>query len=122
MFEVICTMAYIRLIAKQVAIEKGCSDLGYIDSIYAPTYNELLNRVIRFSRLPDRKVRKIFDDLTYGNRGIKYPDPALQPLIKLNSQRYAIMPHLWLFSAAERNLEALINKMKLLMSSKFTQN
>ena len=42
------------------------------------------------------------------NGGIKHPDPALQPLIKLNSTCYAIMPHLWLFlrSREESNCAA----------------
>ena len=93
-FEVICTMAHIHLIARQQAIEKECRNLGYADSIFVLTYHELLNRVIRYSRLPDIKVKSIFDDLTYGNKGIKHPDPALQPLIKLNSECYAIMPFL----------------------------
>ena len=58
-----------------------------------------------------KKVKSILDDLTYGNRGIKHPDPALQPLIKLNSDFYAIVPSIWMCSAAERNLTALLNKL-----------
>ena len=109
-FEVICAMAHIHLMARQGAIEKQCRDRGYADSIFVLTYYELLNRVIRYSRLPDTKVRSIFDDLTYGNKGIRHPDPALQPLIKLNSECYAIMPFLWLSISPERNLTVLLNR------------
>lgn len=84
--------------------------MGYLDSIYLPTCSELLKRVARYSRLPDQKVQNIIDDLTYGSRGIKHPDPALQPLIKLNSQYYAVMPHLWICTSAERNLTVLLNR------------
>ncbi len=109
-FEVISAMADIRWIARKEAINQGCANRGYADSIYVPTCNELLRRVVRYSGVPDEKAQSIFDDLTYGNQGIKHPDPALQPLIKLNSNQYAIMPNLWLSSAAERNLTVLLNK------------
>lgn len=109
-FEVISAIADIRWIARKVAINQGCANLGYADSIYVPTRNELLRRVVRYSGVPDEKTQSIFDDLTYGNQGIKHPDPALQPLIKLNSNKYAIMPNLWLSPAAERNLTVLLNK------------
>ena len=56
-------------------------------------------------------MRSIFDDLSYGNRCQKNPDPVLQPLIKLNSEVYAIMPHLWLCSSPERNLTVLLNRL-----------
>ena len=74
-------------------------------------FDGLLRQVVRYSRVSESEVRSIFDDLSYGNTGISYPDPALQPLIKLNSEAYAIMPHLWLSSSAERNLTVLLNKL-----------
>ena len=110
-FETILAIAYIHLTAQKIAIAQGCDNRGYADSIYAPTYDELLRRVVRYSGVSDIKVRGIFDDLSYGNRGISHPDLALQPLIKLNSDRYAIMPYLWLLLAPERNLTVLFNKL-----------
>ena len=110
-FEVISTIASIHLTARKLAIERGCAALGYADSIYVPTCNELLRRIVRYSGVSDAKVLSIFDDLTYGNRGIEHPDPALQPLIKLNSESYAIAPHLWICSAPERNLTILLNRL-----------
>ena len=110
-FESISAMAYIHSCARRIAIvEKNCQNNALIDSIYLLTYNELLRRVARYSSLPTEKVRYIFDDLTYGNRGIQIPDPALQPLIKLKTDCYAIMPQLWLSSNPERNLTVLLNK------------
>ena len=110
-FETIYALAYLHWVARTIAIKKGCGALGYADSIYVPTCEELLRRVVRYSGLPEAKVLSVFEDLTYGNRNISHPDPALQPLIKLNSDRYAIMPHLWLCSSAERNLTVLLNKL-----------
>ena len=109
-FEAILAMASIHFRAWMIAIEKEYNPFGYADSIYVPTCNELLRRVVRYSGVSDEKVRSIFDDLTYGNRGIKHLDPALQPLIKLDSQHYAIMPHLWLLLNPERNLTVLFNR------------
>ncbi len=109
-FESILAMASVHFRARRIAIEKGCQNNAFLDSIFLPTCNELLRRVVRYSGLSDEKVHYIFDDLTYGNRGIQYPDPALQPLIKLNSEYYAIMPQLWLSLSPERNLTVLFNK------------
>ena len=110
-FEAILAIASIHFRAWTVAIEKECDNMGYLDSIYVPTCNELLRRVARYSKVPDKKILSIFDDLTYGNRGISHPDPALQPLIKLNSNQYAIMPSLWMSLSPERNLTVLLNKL-----------
>ena len=110
-FEAICAIAHIHWTARCMAAVQGCHGMGYVDSIYVPTCDELLRRVIRYSGVSDAEVRSIFDDLSYGNRSISQPELALQPLIKLNSENYAIVPHLWMCSSAERNLTVLLNKL-----------
>ena len=110
-FEAICAISQIHWYARMMAVTQKCGSMGYIDGIYVPTCNELVSRVVRYSGLSKVKVGSIFDDLTYGNGGITHPDPALQPLIKLNSKHYAIVPSLWMCSTAERNLTALLNKL-----------
>ena len=110
-FEAICAIAHIHQTAREIAVAQGCANLGYADSIFVPTCNELLRRTIRYSGVSESSARSIFDDLSYGKRNISAPDPALQPLIKLNSEIYAVMPHLWLFSSAERNLTVLLNRL-----------
>ena len=110
-FEAIRALALIRLTARKIAIDWGCGSRGYADSIYVPTCGELLRRVVRYSGVSESKVQSIFDDLSYGNRDISNLDPALQPLIKLNSEFYAIMPQLWICSAPERNLTVLLNRL-----------
>lgn len=110
-FEAIAALALIRLTARKIARDWGCGSRGYADSIYVPTCGELLRRVVRYSGVSESKVQSIFDDLSYGNRDISNPDPALQPLIKLNAEVYAIMPQLWICSAPERNLTVLLNRL-----------
>ena len=110
-FDAISAMAAIHTIARDVAASRRCIRMGYVDSIYGRPFDDLLRQVVRYSGVSDSKVQSIFDDLSYGNRDILKPDPALQPLIKLNPEVYAIMPYLWLLSSAERNLTVLLNKL-----------
>ena len=110
-FEAISAMAIIRSIARRTAMTRGCSDRGHTDGVYVMNFDELLRRVVRYSNVSQSKVQSILDDLTYGNRDMSNPDPALQPLIKLNSDIYAIAPHLWLCLSAERNLAVLFNRL-----------
>ena len=109
-FEAICAIARIHWTARQLAGAMGCEHKGYLDSIYVLTYGQLIRCVARGSDMSPIKVKNVLDDLTYGNRGIERPVPALQPLIKLNSKHYAIVPNIWICSAAERNFLSLINK------------
>lgn len=109
-FESISALAAIHAIARRKAAEQGC--WGYADSILMPTRDELRRRVARYSGVSDSKVRHIIDDLTFGNQDLSYPDPALQPLIELNSRVYAVMPYLWIGSSPERNLTVLLNKLQ----------
>ena len=111
-FESICAIAHIHWTARGLAIGQGCNYLGCADGIYTPTCDELLSRVVNYSRVPESAVRNILEDLSYGDRGISHPDPALQPLIKLNSDHYAIAPHLWISSTAEVNFTKLLNKLQ----------
>ena len=109
-FEAICAMAHIRWRAHFIAKSQGCRDSGYANSIYMPSCDKLLKLVVDSSGVSEPAVRRILEDLTYGNRGIKRPDLALQPLIKLNRDYYAIAPFLWIAWIPEDNLIALLNK------------
>ena len=110
-FEAICAIAHIHWTARCMAAFQGCHGMGYADSIYVRPFEDLLRQVVRYSRVSGATVQSIFDDLSYGNKDISHPELALQPLIKLNSEVYAIVPHLWICSSAERNLTVLLNKL-----------
>ena len=109
--ETISAIAFIHALARQLAIENGCLNMGYADSIYMPSCDELLERVVRYSEISESNVQSILDDLSYSNKNISDPDPALQPLIVLNSKVYAIMPHLFLARSPERNMAVLLNRL-----------
>ncbi|MDE0089442.1 MAG: hypothetical protein OXU23_27255 [Candidatus Poribacteria bacterium] len=111
-FETVCAIAHIHSAARVNAALLECPNMAYLDSIYVLTYGKLIRCVARCSDMSPIKVKNVFDDLTYGGSDIKRPIPALQPLIKLNSRYYAIAPHIWICSSAERNFTALLNRMQ----------
>ena len=111
-FEVICAIAHIHWAAHITAANQGVDHESYLDNICVKTYKELIRCIAKYSDISSVKVKSVFDDMTYGNSGIKSPSPALQPLIKLNSRFYAIAPSIWICSSAERNFTALLNRMQ----------
>ena len=111
-FEAICAIAHIHWNARKKVAIQGCDRMGYLDSIYLPTCDELLRRVIRYSGVSNAKVQNILEDLTYGSGSISHSELAMRPLIKLNSEYYAIVPHVWICSSAERNFTALLNRLE----------
>ena len=111
-FETICAIAHIHRAARVKAAFLGCQNMGYLNSIYVLTYGKLIRCVAKYSDMSPVQVKSILDDLIYGGSDIKRPVPALQPLIKLNSKHYAIVPHIWICSSAERNFTALLNRMR----------
>jgi len=109
--KVLYAIATLHFIARRVSINSGCEALGFADSLIIQTSNELIRRITRYSSVIEHAVSHILDDLTYGNKQIDSPDPAIQPLIKLNSNQYAIVPNLIINSSVERNFTILLNKL-----------
>ena len=83
---------------------------GYKDSLIIVGTNELHKQLRKHTRLSASVVSALVEDLTYGSRGIRFPDPPLQPLMPLLSNRYVIAPHLILNSSMERNFAVLMNR------------
>ena len=108
-FERICAISHIHIIARHIAMMKR-GRFGNADSIYIEKSDDFLRRIINYSRVSESAVRNILDDLTYGNRCINTPELRLQPLIKLTSDTYAIVPHLWICMSAENSVITLLNK------------
>lgn len=112
-FQSICATAHIHWIARIMAMTRGCEAMGNIDSLYILTFEEMLRRIVRYSGVPAEIVKHILDDMTYGKGtkkgAISHSELAMRPLIKLNSDYYAIVPHVWICSSPERNFTALLN-------------
>jgi hypothetical protein len=107
---VIFALSTIHRRARVVAAAKGCVGLGLLDAVIVTSKEGLISRVARYTGLPTPPIRAILEDLTYASRQLN-PDPALQPLIHLSKGDYAVSPFLWLHSAPERNLCALLNRL-----------
>lgn len=108
---VLRVMAFIHFFARVVAARQGCVGMGYVNSVLVMDVTELFNRLRRYTRLDDNVVGAIVRDLTYGERAMCNPDPALQPLIPLTRGHIAVSPALFLGIDAERNFTVLLNRL-----------
>ena len=111
-FQSICAIAQIHWGARIMAMQRGCEAMGNLDSLYVLTFEELLRRIVRYSSVSKEIVKYILNDLTYGKGTISYSELAMRPLIRLNTEYYAIVPQVWICSSPERNFAALLNRLK----------
>jgi hypothetical protein len=110
-FLALFAVCLINYSGRLLAIQNGCGNFGIADSVIVQSFQELLSRISRYSGISTAKSGAILQDLTYGEGGIMYPDPAIQPLIPLSQGRLALMPSIIIASSAERNLCVLLNRL-----------
>lgn len=103
-------ICFIHRIARYTAAQNGCIGLGYSNSILIYTREKLEWIIVRYAGVTPKVASAFINDMTYGDRAINIPDPAIQPLIKLNENAIAIAPFLLLSSSMERNFTILLNK------------
>jgi len=72
-------LCFIHMIARNTAAKKGCIGLGYANSLLIYTKEKLEWNMVRYAGVKQNVASAIIDDMTYGNRGINIPDPAIQP-------------------------------------------
>jgi hypothetical protein len=106
----ILAMSHIHRTARIFAIRKGCQDFGYCGGVNIIKFDDLARMIARYSDLSNSSVTSVLNYLIYGSQGIKKPDPALQPLIKINDNEVLIAPNIWIGINAERNLTVLLNR------------
>jgi len=100
-------------IARIAAIsDKNIQNYGYCSSVWVVQKEELVNRIVKYSKQTKEIVIKIYDMITFGNAGIKNPDVAIQPLLDLHNGCYALSPFVWLNTDSERNLCVLLNQIE----------
>lgn len=104
-------LSFIHFLARFLAASKKCKGLGLYNSLIVTTKDDLAWKLGRYSNVTFEIAHHFIDDLTYGGRGIRQPDPALQPLIKAIDQQYIIMPSLLIASSMERNFAVLLNRL-----------
>jgi hypothetical protein len=102
--------ALIHYVARVEAARRGCVGMGYADSVLVLDKTRLMNRLKKYTGLDERVIAAIARDMTFGEHGVKNPDPALQPLISLTPRLVAIPPALFIGINIERNLTVLLNR------------
>lgn len=108
--KVLMTIAWIHGTARKLAAIRGCEHDGFNGSIKIVPRERIMRLLARYSGIDHEPVSRLVDYLTFGGCGIKDPDPALQPLIPLSTDLYAIMPSLFLGNNIERNFITLLNR------------
>jgi hypothetical protein len=97
---------------KRIAPLLPVTNIPYVaDLPYVVPPHEVLLAVKDITGLAKATITRVIEILTYGEAGINNPDPALQPLIRLPSGSFVLSGLLFLGTAAERNLAALINQL-----------
>jgi len=111
-FITIQSILYGRFISRSVLAMRGMQGLGYPSSVWVVKTDELVSQLGSYTGLSIQLISKILDYLTFGAKGIRYPDIATQPLIDLKNGSYALSPFIWGNSNAERNLCVLLNQIE----------
>lgn len=101
--------AMMHYVARVEAARRGCVGMGYANSVLVMDKMQLLSRLKKYTAIGEAVIAAVVRDLTFGARGIRNPDPALQPLISLTRKLIAIPPALLIASNMERNLTVLLN-------------
>ncbi|MBI4904363.1 MAG: hypothetical protein HY820_12050 [Acidobacteria bacterium] len=109
-FAALYAMCAARFRAHVIAIRKGVLHNGYRDGVLLAPRQDLTTLLTRYAQVSSSEVTAIVEDLTYKGRGIKNPDPALQPIVELHGDCLAIAPSVILSVSPERNLCVLMNR------------
>jgi hypothetical protein len=98
--------------ARAELTNSGMKGLGYRSSVWVVSRNELTARLRRYTGVDGAVIGSVLDLITFGSSGIRAPDIAIQPLIDLGGQTYALAPFVWLNINVERNLCVLLNQIQ----------
>ena len=100
----------IHVLARIQASHAGLREWGFADSLVIMDRKEIHRRMVRYTGLDEETTGALLEDHTYGSRGIRQPDLALQPLIPVVPDKLGIAPNLVLCSRLERNFAVLMNR------------
>jgi hypothetical protein len=106
-------IANIHYTARTAAAQMGCPEMGWANALCTFRTEELKLRLARYTGLAESIVDAIVTTMTYGERGINYPDIALQPIVALTKDCLAFSPTMMINSALERNHMTLLNRIEV---------
>jgi len=96
-------------VARQL-VAPGVPGIAYQSSVWTPRKGVLIQLVARHTELQVQIVEAVLQYLTFGEVGVRNPDAAIQPLVDLGNNHFAISPFLMTQIHAERNLCVLLNQ------------
>jgi hypothetical protein len=95
--------------ARQI-VAPGVRGIAYEGSVWTPRKGALFKLLSRHTRQSGKAIQSVLEYLTFGAVGIRNPDIAIQPLVDLGNDHFAISPFLMTQIHAERNLCVLLNQ------------
>ena len=96
-------------VARQV-VAPGVTGMAYQSSVWTIRKGMLRKLLTRQSEVPLEIVEAVLEYLTFGGVGIRNPDIAIQPIVDLGEDHFAVSPFLLTQVHAERNLCVLLNQ------------
>ena len=103
-------MAYTWFAARKIAAADGASAIAFASAVWTPRKGVLLTTIARHTKLQKSVVESILRYLTFGEVNVRNPDIAIQPIVDLTNNQYAISPFVMTHVDAERNLCVLLNQ------------
>jgi hypothetical protein len=103
-------MAAAWFAARQIVAGEGVQGIAYESSLWTPRKGALTKLLTRQTGLPGQIIEEILRYLTFGEVGVRNPDIAIQPLVDLCNDHYAVSPFVMTHVNAERNLCVLLNQ------------
>lgn len=104
------SLAHGWFLARQLAAERGVRAMAYASAVWTPRKADLQAMIVQSTGVRETVAASILRYLTFGEVGIRAPDIAIQPIVDLSNDHYAISPFLLLNVNAERNLCVLLNQ------------
>jgi hypothetical protein len=104
-------LAMVHNNARIMAALKGCYCDGILNAMIVLNKYELARSISKLFTISLQTVQEILLDLTFGERGIRQPDIAIQPLFPIHRDLLLISPTIIANSALERNFAVLLNKL-----------
>ena len=109
--EFMSVISFVHWGARLRAIRDGCANYGAADSLIVYNRERLVDRIAQYTQMTRGVVDGIVRDLTFGERGIRDPDIALQPIVPLDDVEVCWAPSLVRDSNLERNLLVLLRRL-----------
>ncbi|MCH7887584.1 MAG: hypothetical protein IIA58_06450 [Candidatus Marinimicrobia bacterium] len=110
-YDGLTALAHYHLLAYNYSIGNARPYGGFITNIYKFKMAGMINRLSRYTaEINKETIKYILNDLTYGSHDLINPDPALQPIIPLSGEQFAIIPSILISNSPERNLISLLNR------------